>query len=65
MQPQPYLLLKDQIQNKLGLKQFPFQASAILSALKDQIQNKLGLKPKSVELCALSLAILKIKSKTN
>ena len=39
------ILLKDQIQNKLGLKHVQNSGYAILKFLKDQIQNKLGLKP--------------------
>ena len=37
-------MLKDQIQNKLGLKPNTFTKSSPSSLLKDQIQNKLGLK---------------------
>ena len=37
-------LLKDQIQNKLGLKLLKMQTLIHLLKLKDQIQNKLGLK---------------------
>ena len=36
--------LKNQIQNKLGLKQSRSENSAYSMALKNQIQNKLGLK---------------------
>ena len=36
--------LKDQIQNKLGLKLNDEQKALIENKLKDQIQNKLGLK---------------------
>ena len=37
--------LKDQIQNKLGLKLAFTTTSPAFKILKDQIQNKLGLKP--------------------
>ena len=37
--------LKDQIQNKLGLKHARFAGTSTSGMLKDQIQNKLGLKP--------------------
>ena len=36
--------LKDQIQNKLGLKQQIMNGDQMYGFLKDQIQNKLGLK---------------------
>ena len=36
--------LKDQIQNKLGLKPAALRSSLLAFLLKDQIQNKLGLK---------------------
>ena len=40
------LMLKDQIQNKLGLKPFSLLRFTYTNkSLKDQIQNKLGLKP--------------------
>ena len=37
--------LKDQIQNKLGLKPRCRTKNIHTNSLKDQIQNKLGLKP--------------------
>ena len=56
--------LKDQIQNKLGLKLLlPLHEDNHIS-LKDQIQNKLGLKLEILDL-KLKALDLKIKSKTN
>ena len=39
-----HLELKDQIQNKLGLKHLVNAPQQPYNKLKDQIQNKLGLK---------------------
>ena len=56
--------LKDQIQNKLGLKLQRTLQEVGEEILKDQIQNKLGLKLKTGKLIKTKF-YLKIKSKTN
>ena len=40
--------LKNQIQNKLGLKLKSYKCDAAAAGLKNQIQNKLGLKHEAV-----------------
>ena len=59
------VLLKDQIQNKLGLKHFKTPVDFQVNTLKDQIQNKLGLKHYEEYFKSPDGFILKIKSKTN
>ena len=50
-------ILKDQIQNKLGLKHTRSSRIELLKLLKDQIQNKLGLKHRSEKLKHLELVL--------
>ena len=50
--------LKDQIQNKLGLKRNKINLFLLSIGLKDQIQNKLGLKLKP-EIFLRSINLLK------
>ena len=57
--------LKDQIQNKLGLKHDKLSQQELDYILKDQIQNKLGLKLTYKLNADLIIKVLKIKSKTN